>query len=184
MNNIKIIKQVLTTLITTYLLALLWYRFSDYWQTFLYTDDPENYFVVRFGLRPPTYLIERNSSFAFTDEIKLQRNQLSRFLFESDDWEMVHDGDSSGLTEIHSRVITCMYYALTTLATVGYGDYFPISIPEKIVGSMVQLLGVSFFSVLMNNFIDVVLSMKSPNGFNDSEDGLLNWFAQIRKIKN
>lgn len=31
-NNIKIIKQVLTTLVTAYLLALLWYRFSDYWQ--------------------------------------------------------------------------------------------------------------------------------------------------------
>lgn len=31
-NIIKIIKQVMTTLVTTYLLALLWYRFSDNWQ--------------------------------------------------------------------------------------------------------------------------------------------------------
>jgi hypothetical protein len=28
-NNIKIIQQVLTTLVTTYLLGLIWYRFSD-----------------------------------------------------------------------------------------------------------------------------------------------------------
>lgn len=97
---------------------------------------------------------------------------------------MPYEETDTGLTEITFRLITCMYYALTTLSTVGYGDYYPVSIAEKIVGSMVQLLGVSFFSVLMNNFIDVVLSMKSTNGFNDNEDKLQNWFTLINKIKN
>ena len=67
-----------------------------------------------------------------------------------------------------------MYYALTTLATVGYGDYYPCSIAEKILGSIIQIFGVTFFSILMNNFIDVVLSMKSSN-FNDNEDRLQRW---------
>jgi len=92
-------------------------------------------------------------------------------LFEGDDWDMP-ETDEPHLTEIHARLITCMYYALTTLATVGYGDYYPFSTAEKIVGSITQILGVTFFSVLMNNFIDVVLSMKSINGFNDNEDTL------------
>jgi hypothetical protein len=35
----------------------------------------------------------------------------------------------------------------------------------------------------MNNFIDVVLSMKSSN-FNDNEDRLQRWFILIKKIKN
>ena len=35
----------------------------------------------------------------------------------------------------------------------------------------------------MNNFIDVVLSMKSSN-FNDNEDKLESWFLIIKKIKN
>lgn len=30
-NVIKIVKQVLTTLVCTYFLGLLWYRFSDEW---------------------------------------------------------------------------------------------------------------------------------------------------------
>ena len=76
-----------------------------------------------------------------------------------------------------------MYYALTTLATVGYGDYYPSSISEKILGSIIQIFGVTFFSILMNNFIDVVLSMKSSN-FNDNEDELQSWFMLIKKIKN
>jgi hypothetical protein len=35
MNLIKIIQQVLTTLMSAYIMGLLWYRFSDYWQTLL-----------------------------------------------------------------------------------------------------------------------------------------------------
>lgn len=183
-NNIKIVKQVLTTLMTTYFLALLWYRFSDYWQMFLDDETEDNYFVVVYGLRPPSYTFDTNSTFHMQDAIGIRTNRLNRILFEGDDWDMPKTDSELRLTEIHSRLITCMYYALTTLATVGYGDYSPCSISEKIAGSMIQLLGVSFFSVLMNNFIDVVLSMKSTNGFNDNEDNLQSWFILIKKIKN
>ena len=63
--------------------------------------------------------------------------------------------------EVHERLTTIMYYALTTLSTVGYGDYSPCSIAEKIVGAVIQIFGVTFFSVLMNNFIDVVQGMRN-----------------------
>jgi hypothetical protein len=45
-------------------------------------------------------------------------------------------------------------------------------------------MGVTFFSVLMNNFIDVVLSMRSSSEFNDNEDNLQSWFQTIKKLKN
>ncbi len=98
-------------------------------------------------------------------------NGLKRVLFRGSDWDFPNEPVTTGLYLTHERLITCMYYALTTLATVGYGDYYPCSIAEKILGSIIQIFGVTFFSVLMNNFIDVVLSMKSSN-FNDNEDML------------
>ena len=59
-NLIKIIKQIMTTLVITYFLGLSWYRFSDYLQKFLGLggDDDSDYFVVVFGLRPPSYYID------------------------------------------------------------------------------------------------------------------------------
>lgn len=60
-NVIKIIKQVMTTLVTTYLLALLWYRFSDEWQYMLGETDDSTFFVVVFGLRPLRYTVDINS---------------------------------------------------------------------------------------------------------------------------
>ena len=41
----------------------------------------------------------------------------------------------------------------------------------------------TFFSILMNNFIDVVMSLKT-NNFNDNESSLQSWFMLIKKIKN
>lgn len=148
-NVIKIVKQVLTTLVATYFIGLLWYRFSDQWQAKIFPEESEErYWVVYFSLRRPSY--------------------------------EAHLGD---LQDKRFRLVTCMYYALTTLATVGYGDYFPTSISEKIAGSFLEIFGVTFFSILMNGFIDVVLSIGGSN-FNADEDNLLRWFSLIKKIRN
>lgn len=81
------------------------------------------------------------------------------------------------------KLILCMYYALTTLSTVGYGDYRPVSVVEKIFGSIIQIIGVTFFSILMNQFIDVVVSFRGNNG-GQNENKLQMWLNLIRKIKN
>jgi len=76
-----------------------------------------------------------------------------------------------------------MYYSLTTLSTVGYGDFSPQSIMEKIFGSIIQIFGVTFFSILMNKFQDIVVSIKGQNeGLNEQK--LQQWFYLIRRIKN
>jgi len=63
----------MTTLVTTYFLALFWYRFSDYLQKFLGfggAKDDSDYFVVVFGLRPSTFHVDNpNLIFKNTDSI-------------------------------------------------------------------------------------------------------------------
>jgi voltage-gated potassium channel len=76
-----------------------------------------------------------------------------------------------------------MYYMLSTLSTVGYGDLYPYSMAEKIVGAVIQILGVTFFSVVMNNFIGVVMGMKDSERPNN-EDLLAKWLHLIAEMKN
>ena len=52
------------------------------------------------------------------------------------------------------------YYAFTTLSTIGFGDFAPKSIVEKFIISFVLMLGVSVFSYIMGNFIEIVLEYK------------------------
>ena len=53
------------------------------------------------------------------------------------------------------------YYSLTTLATIGFGDFTPKSVQEKIFGSVVMLFGVVVFSLVMNNLMEILLNFKA-----------------------
>jgi voltage-gated potassium channel len=41
-----------------------------------------------------------------------------------------------------------VWYAIVTISTVGYGDYYPITVPGRVIGSIMIVVGVSIFSVL------------------------------------
>jgi hypothetical protein len=58
------------------------------------------------------------------------------------------------------KLVASLYFILTTLSTVGYGDFYPIAIVEKIIGSIIMFCGVIYFSLLMGKFIEIVLSLK------------------------
>eukprot|EP00350_Pseudokeronopsis_sp_OXSARD2_P000866 CAMPEP_0170548802 /NCGR_PEP_ID=MMETSP0211-20121228/6991_1 /TAXON_ID=311385 /ORGANISM="Pseudokeronopsis sp., Strain OXSARD2" /LENGTH=267 /DNA_ID=CAMNT_0010854443 /DNA_START=853 /DNA_END=1653 /DNA_ORIENTATION=- len=80
------------------------------------------------------------------------------------------------------KVVVSVYFALTTLSTVGYGDYYPISILEKILGSILMFCGVTFFSIMMNGFIEIIMSLKGESG-DKNEKALDKWFLLIRRFK-
>jgi len=83
---------------------------------------------------------------------------------------------------VYERVIRCMYFIMTTLTTVGYGDYFPISNVERIYIIFVQLLGVSFYSYIMGNFIEVISSYEKKVGIVDKGSELENWLTFLTRF--
>jgi hypothetical protein len=52
------------------------------------------------------------------------------------------------------------YYALTTLSTIGYGDYSPVSVKEKSVMSVILMVGITLFSFLVNNMMEILTDYK------------------------
>jgi hypothetical protein len=84
---------------------------------------------------------------------------------------------------VDEKLIVSMYYMLTTLSTVGFGDFSPVSINEKIVGSIIMILGVTIFSIVMDEFVGIVMSIVADSS-NSDEDELIRWFSLLRCIKN
>ena len=75
-----------------------------------------------------------------------------------------------------------LYFALTTLSTVGYGDYHPISNIEMIFTCITMMGGVAFFSYIMGNFVDIVSNYSSKMGSLDRTDELNEWIVSLERF--
>lgn len=51
---------------------------------------------------------------------------------------------------------------MTTLAKIGYGDYFPLSNLEKIATLCILFISMIFFSYVLDKFINIMTLDPSP----------------------
>jgi hypothetical protein len=77
-----------------------------------------------------------------------------------------------------------VYWAVTSLSTVGFGDYVPRSNTERVVGAFLLLCGVAVFSYIMGNFIAILNSYMTYN--EDLEEGtkLSKFFGTLLEFNN
>jgi hypothetical protein len=75
-----------------------------------------------------------------------------------------------------------MYWAMSTMATVGYGDVTPIQVPEKLVAMVGMLVGVTVFAYMMST-MSILLSTFNSQGLRVSErHRQLDIFCRTHKI--
>ena len=82
------------------------------------------------------------------------------------------------------RVIVSCYFALTTLSTVGYGDFYPVSNMERVLAVVIMLGGVAFFSYIMGNFIEIISNYEKKMGVVDKSGDLHNWLVLLTRFTN
>mmetsp|Transcript_38858 Transcript_38858/g.59061 ORF Transcript_38858/g.59061 Transcript_38858/m.59061 type:complete len:195 (+) Transcript_38858:2050-2634(+) len=80
-----------------------------------------------------------------------------------------------------SSLIKVWYYGITTLSTIGFGDFTPKSVPEKLIISFIMMLGVSVFSYIMGNFIEILMGYRSMEQNGDHRE-LSKWVALLTKF--
>lgn len=60
---------------------------------------------------------------------------------------------------IRAQYITCLYWAITTLTTVGYGDIAPSTEIERIFTLMVMFLGISMYAYTIGNVSSLISNL-------------------------
>ena len=78
-----------------------------------------------------------------------------------------------------SQALTSMYFAFTSLSTVGFGDFYPVSDLERLVGSLVLLGGVAMFSYILTDLLSSIQLFKQQDALPGSEEDLDRFFATL-----
>lgn len=80
------------------------------------------------------------------------------------------------------QLILVSYFVLTTLSTVGYGDYYPFSDIEVVVSLVYILAGAAFFAFIMGSFIEIISNYQSKMGRVDRITPLRNWMTLMMRF--
>ena len=73
-----------------------------------------------------------------------------------------------------------MYFAYTTLSTVGFGDFNPRSDYERLICILVLLLGVAIFGLIMGNFLEIIDKFRTLDSVIEDADELNKFFDTIK----
>lgn len=77
------------------------------------------------------------------------------------------------------RLIICSYFTMTTLTTVGYGDFSPKTNMEKVMAIVIMIVGIGFFSYIMGSFNDVISNYELKMGSAQNKADLQRWLTSL-----
>jgi hypothetical protein len=87
-------------------------------------------------------------------------------------------------TDFSYQFAAFMYFAFTTLSTVGFGDFAPRSDFERVVGSFILLLGVAIFSYILGNFQEILMSIKTFNEEPNEDEKFAKFLGVLKKYNH
>ena len=75
-----------------------------------------------------------------------------------------------------------MYFAFTTISTVGFGDYYPLTDTERAVWAPILLSGVAVFSYFMGYLLEMLIMVKDLSKEINNEEDLEKFYMLIRSF--
>lgn len=79
-------------------------------------------------------------------------------------------------------LIMLIYFAFTTLSTVGFGDIHPKSDPERLFNIVIFVSGVSIFSYFMGNLIEILHNIMSLHSVPEKDEELSMFFTALERF--
>ena len=83
------------------------------------------------------------------------------------------------LTQHSDKMVQLMYFAYTTLSTVGFGDKTPRSDIERLIICVILLLGVSLFGYILDILVNIIDQFKAFDVEIDEGNELRKFFSCI-----
>lgn len=84
----------------------------------------------------------------------------------------------------YNVITVIMYFMMTTMSTVGFGDLHPKSDAERLMCVVLFLVGGTFFSIIMGDFLDIFDKFISLRSGHDEGEQLSQFIGLLRYFNN
>ena len=74
------------------------------------------------------------------------------------------------------------YWSVTTMSTIGYGDIFPVTAPERILGMMLMVMGCAFFAWITGKITQLMTQKLPSEDRFDASMEEVDIFMNIRRM--
>lgn len=86
------------------------------------------------------------------DVIKLKGAQLMAsifimFVFMLTSAVIIYDFENKAQPEVFNNILSCLWWSMSAITTVGYGDMYPVTSIGKVIGSCMSIFGVFLMAV-------------------------------------
>ena len=162
---LKLIKFVIIILNVSYILGMMWLIMCKAIEDFVYDVKYKEMFNNDGSMADDYYQIQRAENMDIYEE---------NFIVK---WDLYNKLP-------YENTIIVMYYAFTSLSTVGFGDLHPRSDIERMACAFMLLIGVMLFSTIMNGFIDMINEFKDYDAEISDGDNLTRFFGTVKKFNN
>lgn len=77
-----------------------------------------------------------------------------------------------------------MYFAFTSLSTVGFGDLYPRNNPERVMCALLLLIGVAIFSYVLGIYNEILDEFTTLLADLDESDNLIRFMMVIKRFND
>ena len=82
-----------------------------------------------------------------------------------------------------NQIVAVMYFAFTTMSTVGFGDFHPTNSYERVLGVLIFMFGNAAFTLVIGDIIDMIGVMKNYFSHKQVDDSnLYTFFCTIERF--
>ena len=85
---------------------------------------------------------------------------------------------------MYRKSLISLYFAFTSLSTVGFGDFYPINDHERLIGAFVLLIGVASFSYILGELLANMATMNILLFDEQDDKELERFFSTLRFYNN